>query len=278
MLYLVWAILCSVGLSLIMRLGVERVKNNITMLAVSYLSCTLLGLLHTLSGGARLYGEGMGTTVLLSMIAGVLLLAGFVFLQWNVHVNGVVLSGVFSKLGVLVPTAVSIVRFGERPALMQIIGFVLAVAAILLIDLEKSGTKAGSRLALLLLLLTNGSCDAMSKVYEELGSADLQECYLLLSFFAAFLLSLLLAVCKKQGVALADVGWGLLLGVPNYYCSRFLIKALGTVPAVAAYPTYSVGTIVVLTAAGVMLFHERITARQKLAMVIILAALVLLNM
>ena len=279
MTYLILAILSSAGVSLVMRLSVDRIKNNITMLAAGYLCCTLLAVVHTLISGHFCFtGEGMPLTAALGGIAGILLLAGFVFLQMNVKINGVVLSGVFAKLGVLVPTILSVLIFKERPKLMQIIGFTLALTAIILINSEKDGKKAGSKLALILLLLSNGLADSMSKIYEEVGSVDLQEQYLLISFFAAFILCVILLLCKKQGVTLPDVGFGLLLGIPNYYSARFLIKALGTVPAVVAYPTYSVATIVVITVAGLLFFHEKLSKRQIIGMIIIAGALVLLNL
>ena len=74
-----------------------------------------------------------------------------------------------------------------------------------------------------------------------------------------------------------DVLFGLLLGVPNYLSARFLLKALSDIPAVITYPTYSVATIVVVSVAGVLLFKEKQSRRQKSAVVMILVSLVLLN-
>ena len=161
--------------------------------------------------------------------------------------------------------------------MLQLTGFILAILAILLIHSDQESGKAGSKVALIFLLLSNGGADAMSKIYEEVGNGDLQELYLLLSFFAAFLLCILLVLHQKQSVAWADLGFGMLLGIPNYYSARFLIKALGSVPAVVAYPTYSVATIVVITAIGLLAFHEKISRRQKIAMGVVLLALVFLN-
>ena len=278
MLYLILAVLTSAAVSLVMRLSVDHVKNNISMLSMCYLSCSILGGLHALSGHIRLSGEGLPVTVGIGIAASVLLLSGFLCLQMNVKVNGVVLSGVFAKLGVLVPTLLSVLLFKERPGVLQITGFVLAILAILVINSGQDSGKAGSKAALILLLLINGLVDFMSKIYEEVGSTDLQDLYLLISFFAALILSILLAICKKQHLAAADVGFGLLLGIPNYYASRFLIKALNTVPAVVAYPTYSVATIVVIAVAGLLLFREKLSRRQMTGMAIILAALALLNL
>ena len=276
MIYLILAVLSSAGISLVMRLSVDHVKNNLTMLAAGYLSCTILALIYTGAGHVSIQAEGLSTTILLAVVAGFLLLAGFVCLQWNTRENGVVLSGVFSKLGVLVPTVISVVVFAEKPSAIETVGFLLAVSAIFLMNGGKA-QKAGSRVALLLLLLTNGMADAMAKIYDEMGSPDLQEVYLLLAFIVAFLLCVGVAIYKKQGLTMVDVGYGLLLGIPNYFTTKFLIKALGTIPAVVAYPTYSVATMLAVTALGIFAFHEKLSRRQMAGMVVILAALVLLN-
>ena len=71
--------------------------------------------------------------------------------------------------------------------------------------------------------------------------------------------------------------FGVLLGVPNFYSVRFLLDSLNTVPAVIAYPTFSVSTIMVVTLAGVAFFKEKLSKRQWIALGIILLALALLN-
>ena len=72
--------------------------------------------------------------------------------------------------------------------------------------------------------------------------------------------------------------FGLILGIPNYFSARFLLLALGSVPAVITYPFYSVATILVVSVLGVFLFRERISRQKWGALGIILAALVLLNL
>ena len=59
-----------------------------------------------------------------------------------------------------------------------------------------------------------------------------------------------------------------------------LFQRLGLLVSLAAvivYPTFSVGTILVVTLAGVVLFGEKLSRRQWAALGVILAALVLLN-
>lgn len=76
----------------------------------------------------------------------------------------------------------------------------------------------------------------------------------------------------------ADMLFGVLIGIPNYYSARFLLKSLSRIPAIVAYPTYSVSSIVLVSAAGVILFHEKMNGRRKAAVALVLAALLLLNL
>ena len=64
---------------------------------------------------------------------------------------------------------------------------------------------------------------------------------------------------------------------PNFLSSKFLLSALATVPAVVAYPTFSVATLLVITLTGVLAFREKLKAHQWAALAAILVALVMLN-
>lgn len=133
------------------------------------------------------------------------------------------------------------------------------------------------KLGLLLLILLGGGGDSMSKLFEEFGNPALSEHFLFYTFAAALLLCIGLMVMKNERPGLKDLFFGLLVGIPNYFSSRFLLKALGDIAAVIVYPTYSVATISVVTLTGMVFFREKLGKRQKIAIGIILAALILLN-
>ena len=278
MIYLILAIVSSMLVSVTMRLSGSRVKNNISMLAVNYCMCTALSALFAGTTDFFPQMEGIGFAGFLGVISGALYLGSFVLLQWNIRVNGVVLPATFMKLGVLVPTLLSIVLFGETPGALQLLGMAGAVCAILLIGLDKGKSRAKSSAGLVILLLGGGLTDATSKFYEEWGVPAAENHFLLYTFAVALLLCAALALARGQRLTAADAGFGLLIGVPNYFSARFLLLSLSSVPAVAAYPTYSVGTIVLVTLLGALLFSERLSRRQAAAMGIILVSLALLNL
>lgn len=277
MLYLILAIASSALVSIFIRLSENYVKNNISMLCMNYMMCLLLAVGYTGMDKVFETGEGFGTAIGLGVVNGILFLASFVLLQINVRRNGVVLSATFMKLGVLVPTLLSVIAFREKPEVQQVIGFLVALLAIVLINFEKGQGEAGFKIGLILLLLGGGSGDAMAKIYDEVGAAQFEEQFLCFTFASALVLCVILAIKKQQKFTKTDILFGLLVGIPNYFSARFLLKAVGEVPAVVAYPTYSVATIVVISLVGMLCFKEKITKRQQVAIGIILVALVLLN-
>ena len=277
MLYLILAIASSALVSIFIRLSENYVKNNISMLCMNYMMCLLLAVGYTGMDKVFENGEGFGTAIGLGVVNGILFLASFVLLQINVRRNGVVLSATFMKLGVLVPTLLSVIAFREKPEVQQVIGFLVALLAIVLINFEKGQGEAGFKIGLILLLLGGGSGDAMAKIYDEVGGAQFEEQFLCFTFASALVLCVILAIKKQQKLTKTDILFGLLVGIPNYFSARFLLKAVGEVPAVVAYPTYSVATIVVISLVGMLCFKEKITKRQQVAIGIILVALVLLN-
>ena len=277
MIYLILAILSSAMVSVLMRLSGRFSKNGMTMLASNYLMCTVAA---AFLAGWRLIpeGEGLGATLAMGGISGVMYLAGFVLLRWCIGRSGVVLPATFQKLGVMLPTLAAITIFGEAIRPLQIVGVLIAGAAIVIMQGNVERSERGGFLGLIALLLVCGGCDLMAKVFEFWGNPTHNDQYLLYTFASALLLCVVLCLTQKQGITWGDVLCGLAIGVPNYMSARFLLLSLTQVPAVVVYPTFSVGVIVLVAVVGVVCFREKLERRKLIALGMILAALVLLNL
>lgn len=274
MLFLLLAILSSSMISVMMRLSSNKTSANLSVLAVNYLVCSLLGAFYAdFDLVPRV--PGFSVTLLLGLISGVLYLAGLVMFQRNTARRGVVLSAVFMKLGLLVPIAASVLFFKETPTAPQLAGFVIAVAAIVLINWQKDGSRFG--LGLIVMLLLSGGADVMAKFFDAYGPESLSSLYLFYTFVTAFGLCLVLVLRKKERPGFRELFYGTLIGIPNFFSAKFLLAALGSLPAVVVYPSFSVGTMLMVTLAGVFVFRERLRKAQWIALAAILAALILLN-
>lgn len=275
--YLLLAIFCSAMISIGMRLSDGKVSGKFSMLATNYLVCGIMGALYSDFSLLATETDGIGLTVGLAVLNGAMLLGGLILLQISTRNNGVVLSSLFMKLGLLVPFAASILFFHEMPTWLQVAGFCLAIAAIVVFNLKKDGSSSRFGIGLILLLLLNGGVDTAIKTFEALGPAALSDHFLCLSFSVAFVLCTGLVIFKKERPDGKALLFGTMIGVANFFSSKFVLAALTQIPAVVLFPTYSVATMLVVTLCGVVFFRERLERRQWLAFAGVIAALILLN-
>ena len=280
MIYLILTILCGAVISIALRFAEGKVSSKTGMLSMNYLTC-FLGVGAVMGYGTILPGITSGgdgiVTLGLGAWTGFLYMAALMLLQYNVEKSGVILASVFQKLGLMVTVVMSIFLFGEEPGPLQFAGFLTAAAAIILMNYEKGHLKRSFKPMLLILLMVDGCGMGMLKVYNELGNPELSDHFLFFNFFFAFLFCVAIVVWKKERIGVREVLHGVSVGLPNFLASRFLLKALETVPAIIAYPTRGVAIIVVVSLAGMVLFKERLNSRQWFAMGLVLTAIVLLN-
>lgn len=289
MLYLVLAALSSAVLTLVLKLFRDPKGNRYGLILGNYLTCMMIAFLQLPEKG-QLFRISTSTW-LMSLIGGFLFVAGLVLMQSSVARNGATLTSAFSKLGLIVPLLLSFVFFQEVPTWLQLLGLGLALGAILLIY-EKNGEEAESPAAadqsskqlglLLITLLAVGGSESMAKIFARLGNQNENSAYFFYLFLTAACLTFLLSRLekKKNGKPLRprELAAGILAGIPNYFSSYFLLKALLSLPATLVYPVFSVGSLLLVMAAGVLFFREKLGRNQLWGLLLILGALVLLNL
>lgn len=279
MIYLLLTMICGAMLSIVIRFSQGRVHSSTGMIASNYLTCMVMAICFLAFGGKLLpTTQGLGKTFGLGMMNGVFFMTAMMSNRYNIKRVGVVLPNLFSKLGaLLVPLVISIFLFGELPGIPQVIGFILAILAIVLMNAHSASHSIAATATLFLLLFMEGMASSMSKVYRETGNPLLSDHFLLFTFTSAFLLCMGVVAFKHERLGGKELLFGAMIGIPNFLAARFVLKALETLPAIIVYPSRSVGTIVIVTLAGIFLFRERLSKRQVFAMLIIFVALVLLN-
>ena len=278
MLYLLSAIFCSALVSLTLKVGERYPYSTFAMLGVNYMTCTLSFLITRI--GKSLPSSGLGFCTVLAAVNGFLYLGCMVMNTINVKRSGAILQSTFVRLGVMVPTLLSIVLFGERPSVRQAVAIVLVLAAFCIMNISDGDDASHTKtdfLFLFLGLFFGGASDSMSKVFEEYGERGLDDAFIGLTFFFAFLMCMVLVFARHERVRKRELLLGTVLGVPNYISSLLLLKALSFVSAYIAYPTYSVGVILTVTAVSVLFFRERLSKWKSAGVCVIIIAIVLLN-
>ncbi len=268
----------------VLKIFRKQKGNRYGLLLGNYLVCVVLAFVMMPKGDGIVRGDGV--TWLCGICAGFLFVAGLVGMQGSVRKNGVILTSAFSKLGLVVPLAVSILLFGEKIRLLQIPGVLMIFAAFLLISFDSEGVLTDGigriyPLLLLAVLLFCGGGDAMAKVFEETGQRSMDGMYFLILFATAAVLTFLLLLLERQrtGKKLVwkEFAAGALVGVPNYFSSALLLKALTGLPAFVVYPCFSAGTLLCVSLIAVPVFRERPGSKTRIGLALIAASLILLS-
>ena len=288
MIYLIFAIISSATLAVVLKYFRHQEGNRYGLIIGNYLACIILSFI--LMPSKTLITHPESVTLVCSFAAGISFVLGLVFFQASIKTNGAALSAAFAKLGIVVSLTVSILIFGERPATLQLLGIGIVLLAIILINsdsadahtLDQAG--AGGQVSILLLFATlafGGASDTMAKVFERVGRREEDTVYLFFLFVVAIILSSLLGYREYRHsgkkIVRKEFCAGILAGIPNYFSSLLILKALSTLPAFLTYSVFSTCTILLVTIISAIFFHEKLGKKSIAAMGLILLSLVLLQ-
>lgn len=301
--YLSLAILCSASIALIFKFSESAGLNRYAVTTVNYVVASLIAVLIIRAQGgplefpgslsafpdqvAALWRSELGLrtaeasavwAILVGSLAGLIFFLSFLAYQISVKREGVGLSGAFAKLGILLPMALSLLFWHEIPRLLQWVGMALAAGSILIVTLPTAGAgKTPFKLSLILLFLFGGLAEFSNKIFQKYALVDYSGLFLLTTFGTACLWSLGATIARRRRVTGRDLLTGVAVGVPNLFSSYFLIQALESVPASVAFPVFGAGTILIISLAGAALFGERLKRRDRLAIGLVMLALILIN-
>lgn len=230
----------------------------------------------------KLFNMGDGALFTLAMAGynGICMTMGMILCRVSMGINGTPISTTFNRLGVLIPTISSVVLFGERPQILQIIGIAIAVAAIIYINSGSESKECNhikSVKLLVILFVVGGLIDLNTKIFDIFGDAELKGCYQFITFISCIIVSSIIMVAKNREFSVKDSIIGIATGVPNTFILYFSIKAVEVLPAYIVFPAYSAGVILLVNLVNYFLFKEKLSKEEKIATLMVAVALILIN-
>ena len=279
MLYLLLTSLSASAIMIFMRMSNGHIRGRFSMLAVNYLACAVLSWGHMGFGLPVPTGEGAAFTVGIGLLNGCIFVTALSLSQYNIPRNGVVLATVVSRLGGLImPLTVAILLFREFPRPVQVVGAVIALVSVVVLNYDKEHMSVESVLPLAGLFIFDGFTAGMAKIFNGVGNPAHSANFLLGTIGTACALCVVVLLLRRERPGKQELFYGTLVGVPNFFASRFLLDALETVPAVVVYPIRGVGAIAIVVLVGMVCFGERLRRHQWCAMAAVIVAIVLLNL
>lgn len=302
MIYLSCAIICSSMIAIIFKYAENKNMNKYVITATNYFVASIISLVMILTSRSLInlsrdvsflaelklvLGNHQALLspynsiiwgILIGSISGLSFFYSFLYYQKSVEVNGVSLSGTFSKLGILIPMIFSLLIWKEYPSTVQWLGIALSFVSILIVNLSfKSLNKLEFNKTILLLFFIGGLAEFSNKIYQKYAMLKYKDFFLFAVFTSAFIISFLHA--RKDNVRLKknELMTGVAVGIPNLFSSYFLILSLETLSTSVAFPIFSAASIVLINLAGYFIFKEKLDTENKIAIILIILALVLIN-
>jgi len=305
---LILAILASFSISLLIKDNETRGADTEVVLASNYLTASAVGWAFVLlqpaaDAGGRL---SISTPTLLLGLGGSLLWPSAFYLQmWGIRRYGVSLAGSVARLSLSIPILFALLVLGEHLTPVTALGIAGAFAAFLLLSpfrraatgkadsggqapgkIARAGT--GSRIdrnALWYfptLLVVFGCVDLWANLFNTLAPGDERFVFMLLIFTISGVLTWGSVLVRRRPLYRGSIWRGLLLGVPNFFSTFFLVGSLRAPRlqghSAIVYAVYSAAGVILAFVAGSVFWKERLTGRNQLGVAVAVAAVALLNL
>jgi len=281
---LILAVLSSSAIALLWKVAEIKKYSSCRIIQFNYLSATVLSLLF-FRYQPIITGNDLPGVTLLAFLFGLIFVSSFFLYATNISANGAILSSSVSKMGILIPVFLSLVLFRESVTHRQFSGLILGNLSLLLyfsysafVSLHLKRNDRHSLLLLLLLFVSQGLAEMSGKLFGVFFNHSLRPLFLGLLFFFSFLLTSYYIILTQKNVSgKKEPIFGLLLGVPNFFSSYFLIDAFVSLNSSLVFTFFGVGTILVVSILSMLLFKERITKLQVLFLLTILITIWLMQ-
>ncbi len=198
--------------------------------------------------------------------------------------GGLSVVSVAGKMSVVIPVVFGILVYNESMSFLKFIGIVLALIAVYLTAYKKGTVTINSNLMFLVLLLFVGSgiIDTMIKYIETNFVAKNEiEFFIASTFLMAGIIGILILfyqlIQKQTSFSFKSIIGGLVLGIPNYFSLYFLVKALQH-PTLESSTLFTINNVLIVTLTsllGIVLFKEYLSPRNKIGILLAIAAIVM---
>ncbi len=269
---------------------VNEYKDAMLANTIRMLFCILIGF------GMTIFQEGIGalkvdvSTLLIAMLSGVTSSIFVVCWLISVKQGAYMMLDVFLMLGVIVPLIGSSIQFGEAIRPTHWLGLAILLIAVVIMCSYNISVKGEMSLSSIILLVicgtSSGLTDFSQKLFVEQDSGTSAAVF---NFYTYVFSAMVLAICyvimvkqgqgRNRGTDMKPIfGYILVMSVCLFANSYFKTLAAEYLPSTQLYPLSQGAALILATVMSATLFHERLTKRCILGLLLAFAALLIINL
>jgi drug/metabolite transporter (DMT)-like permease len=286
MIYLILSILCSAAIFIIFK-SFEKFKvNTFTAIVVNYFIAGITG--FTALGESPSFEKVTTAPWLVnSLILGVVFILLFNIMAVTAQKLGASVASIANKMALIIPVVFAVFYYNDAVNSAKIVGVLLALVGVYLSTHKEkvNGKKFDKRLLAipLVLFLGSGFIDTFLKYNQEVYlNASMFDAKLFpaMTFLTAFIIGIVgMALDKsKRDFSRNTLIGGVILGVINYGSIFFLIQIFNQtdLESSVVFPINNMGVVLTTAAASLILFKEQFSFKNKLGILVSIAALLLI--
>ncbi len=280
MIYVVFAIFCSVVVSINFKLFTRYYTNAFQAIVFNYPTAALFCYFFL---KPDLSAEPTNQNWLLFLIIAILLISIFYFIGKSIETSGIVLTAIAQRLSLIIPVLSAFLIFGETTTALKISGLIIGLIAIY--ALKPSGKVDMKNIVNwypIIVFLGTGVLDILFNVLTKFDQISFTAALVYIFSISTIIGFASLIYQKIRGTLKFQVKTifaGMLLGIFNFGSIYFYIKALqieSDQPSIV-FSSLDIGVITLGSLVGIVLFKEKLSKLNLIGLVLALAAIIILN-
>jgi len=282
MIFLVISILCSVTVSVLLKLARRYKINVVQAVTWNYLFAASLACFFFKPSIEDLSYKNVNSSYLL---LGVLLPIIFWFLAASVRNIGIVKTDIAQRLSLFIPILASYFVFGDTFSPLKIAGLIVGFTAIVFTLAKKPSRQEtiSNWLYPFIVFIGFGVIDVLFKQVAQIKSLPYTTS-LIMIFGISFIVSLAgiayFAIAKKDKIQLVNFICGCVLGFFNFFNILFYLKAhsaMASSPS-TVFTAMNLGVIIAGTLVGLLIFKEKLTRLNYIGLFLAGVAVLLITL
>ena len=280
MLFLLLAITASTSIIVLFKIYSRLKINTYYTILVNYVVAAAFGFLSE-SGNYALAEIPAKPWFLLAVVAGLFFIVGFNLFALSAHQAGVALTGMASRMSLIVAVSAGLLVFGDKPGILRIAGIILGIVAFYF-TFHRGQTEKPDRKLLLLpvaLLIVHGFSDLLMKIGQQYYIGGEFTLFLAVVFLAALVFGIAFLFIRKPGkvhFTYKELASGIVIGLANWYSGYFLLLGLDIFDVSFVIPMINISIVAAASLIGYFVFREKLKALNWIGVALALLAILLM--
>ena len=219
--------------------------------------------------------------ILHAISIGMLFMVVFIFYAYGTQKVGIAITTIANKMSLIIPVSVAIILYNDTFNYLKVLALMLALLGIYLCSTKKGKLSFEKRYLWLIILvfLGQGISDSIFNDFAQSFPNEIEYLFFMVLFFVASISGIIIhsvkSIKQHNPYQIISLLWGVILGIPNFFCLVFFLKALETsnIQSSTIFSLVSIGIVISSSLLGILFFKEQLSKTNWVGILISILAI-----